>query len=419
MSIINVEDLEASPLADLHAIASTLAIDGFRGLRKPDLVAAIVARQGGNGGPAASAAPAADDGASRSGRPPRRRRGRVRDGDSAEGAGRSTTAAGAAPTPSTAPVLIVEGAVELLANGSGFVRPAGAENSDSDVYVSAAQARRCELVAGDRISGPVRPPRRSERHPSLIRIDTINGVAADEAVHGTRIDDIEVDWPSERIIFDADDAILAELDRIAPFGRGSRVVVSGPARSGKTFLLGRLAAALAATDGLDVELIAVGVRPEELSEYKTLSYAGEGGQTFAASSDARSALVEQAVERGRRIAVRGGNAVLLIDTLDGLPGAGARHALAGARNLRSAGSLTIIATASEPLGGETTVIALAETGVPGGVAAERSGTLRSELLVAAKPKRAPARAKTSAPRAATARRRASAAAKKPAEEDTE
>ena len=73
----------------------------------------------------------------------------------------------------------VEGVVELLANGSGFVRVHGPESSEDDVYISAAQVRRCELVSGDRVSGPVRTPRRSERYPSLVRVDTINGAPAD------------------------------------------------------------------------------------------------------------------------------------------------------------------------------------------------------------------------------------------------
>jgi len=46
MSIISPADLEASPLADLHALASALGIDGFRRLRKEELVEAILARQG-------------------------------------------------------------------------------------------------------------------------------------------------------------------------------------------------------------------------------------------------------------------------------------------------------------------------------------------------------------------------------------
>jgi transcription termination factor Rho len=380
MSIITTEDLEASPLADLHALASTLAIDGFRRLRKGELVETILERQGGS----PPATPRAEETASRGDRPPRRRRGRTRDSDPGDDA----PASGRAAPPVEAPPRSVEGLVELLANGSGFVRPDDASDSDGDVYISAAQARRCELVAGDRVSGPVRPPRRSERHPSLIRIDTINGVPADEAVRGTRVEDIEVDWPAERLALGAGDALLAQIERVAPFGGGSRVVISGPARSGKTLVLGKLAAALASLDGYEVELVALGVRPEELSEYRVLPYFSGTGSTFAAARDAQDAAVEQAVERGRRVAVRGGRAVLLIDTLDGLSDSAARRTLASARNLRDAGSLTVIATARVPLGGETTLIAL----LAGAALDETaSGTLRSELLAEVKPKRAPAK----------------------------
>jgi transcription termination factor Rho len=410
MSIINAEDLEASPLADLHAIASTLGIDGFRRLRKPDLVDAIITRQGGspgagNGRGADGPSPrGGDDGPPRSGRS-RRRRGRARDADPGE-----ETAPSEAATPAAAEQpRTVEGVVELLANGSGFVRPDGATDSDSDVYVSAAQARRCELVAGDRVAGPVRPPRRSERHPSMIRIDTINGVAAEEAVHGTKIDEIEVDWPARRLPLAGADALLSAIERVAPFGAGSRVVITGPSRSGKTLAIGKLAAALAPLDGYEVELIAVGVRPEELSEYRVLDYVTGAGQSFSTSREAQDATVEQAIERGRRVAVRGADAIVLIDTLDGLSDGASRRALAAARNLRSAGSLTVIATASTPVGGETTVIAL-----DGGTLDEaRSGTLRAELLAAEKPKRTPAARKPAS--AAKPRAPRSRAAKPPAD----
>jgi len=123
---------------------------------------------------------------------------------------------------------------------------------------------------------------------------------------------------------------------LPPFGRGSRVVIAGPGRSGRSALLALIAAALAGTEGLDVELLAVGVRPEELSEYKTLEHATSSGLSFAASSDAQEAAVEQAAERGRRIALRGGDSVLLIDTLDGLGAGAARRTMASARNLRGA-----------------------------------------------------------------------------------
>ena len=276
--------------------------------------------------------------------------------------------------------------MELLPNGSGFLRTSPEQTSDDDVYISAAQARRCELVSGDRISGPVRPARRSERHPSLVRIDTINGVPAEEAVVGTRIEDLEVDFPSVALAL-GDDPALAAVAAAAPFGLGSRVLIAGPSRSGRSELLRRIAAAIAATEGLEVEILAVGVRPEELSEWKEVPNATASGLSFAASADAQDGAVEQAAERGRRIAVRGGNAVLLIDTLDGLAPAAARRALAAARNLRGAGSLTIVATARAPLGGETTLIGLTGAGEFQALDGALTGTLRAELLEPpAKPK---------------------------------
>jgi transcription termination factor Rho len=423
MSIISPADLEASPLADLHALASALGIDGFRRLRKEELVDAILARQGASAprrsrtGSRREATPSAAPDESEASPPeapeeeparnglaerparssrPRRRRGRSREG--AEETSSPSAAADAPPRGESEPTSerVAEGVVELLANGSGFLRANADEVSDDDVYISAAQARRCELVAGDRISGPVRPARRSERHASLIRIDTINGVSAEQAVVGTRIDEIDVDFPTESFVF-AEDAGLGALP---PFGRGSRVLIVGPAGSGRSALLGLLAAALAATDGLDVELLAVGVRPEELSEYKALAHATSTGLSFAASSDAQEAAVEQAAERGRRIALRGGNSVLAIDTLDGLGAGAARRTMASARNLRGAGSLTVIATARAPLGGETTLISLLTDGEFPALDSSASGTLRAELL-APPPAAKPARVrKPRAPRAA-------------------
>ncbi len=89
--------------------------------------------------------------------------------------------------------------VELLGNGSGFLRTSPPEPSDDDVYISAAQVRRCELVSGDAVTGPMRPPRRSERYPSLVRVDTINGRPADEVAEGTHFDDLPVRVPARAL----------------------------------------------------------------------------------------------------------------------------------------------------------------------------------------------------------------------------
>ncbi len=458
MSVLDREALEASPLADLHTIASELGVDGYRRLRKADLVEAILAMTGG----AAAAPPPEDEPAPRTARRrrsrvreadedgapadderaegegddekparPRRRRargGRARDTDVGEDAAEAAEAAeagenegdrearpargrgrgrgaaaeaaegegdrearpargrgrgrGAADTePET-----VEGVIDLLPNGSGFVRVAHPETGDDDVYVSAAQVRRCELVAGDRVGGPARPPRRSEKHPSLIRVETINGTPAEEvAGEGTRFEDLPAAYPESRLALGSEDPTLKAIEWLTPFGKGSRVVVTGPARAGKTEALRRIAAALAGREGLDVWVVLAGARPEEVGEWEQGPAEVAASAPLGASPDAQAAAVEGVVERARRIAARGGDAVVIVDSLDGLPAPATARVLAAARNLREAGSVTVIAASVAPLGGASTVVALdaALTGAGRFPAIDlrASGTIRPDLLV--------------------------------------
>jgi transcription termination factor Rho len=465
MSILDRDALTASPLADLHALASELSIDGFRRLRKPELIDAILTRQGGapaadepaaeagEGSEASDASEAADgseaaegaadgpegaatdertaeadDGADEDKAAGRRRRGRrggrgrtsAREedddasrgedededaaraqGDNGDGQPASASGSDSESEESEEPAErrsgrrraskeppedeVVEGEVELLANGSGFLRVNPPEPSEDDVYVSAAQVKRCELVPGDRISGPRRAPRRSERFASLIRIDTINGRPADEVADSTRFDDLPAAFPSERFRLGSDDPTIKAIEWLTPFGKGSRATIVGPARSGKTEALKRLAATLAGQEGIQLSLVLAGVRPEEISDWQAGSIEPAAAVSFAASADAQAQTIERVVDQARRLAARGSHAVVLIDTLSGLPPHAARKLLASARSIAGGGSLTVIATATESLGGETTVIALdpvlASTGRFPAVDLLGSWTIRPELLV--------------------------------------
>jgi transcription termination factor Rho len=384
MTVLHRDALEASPLADLHAIASELGIDGYRRLRKGDLVDRILEHQGDEEVESIAAEVVDEEAEEAEARPRRRRgsrggRGRARDED------RDEVPTGSAPQDGGRRDEVVEGVVELLGNGSGFVRLSPPEPSDGDVYISAAQVRRCELVSGDRISGPVRRPRRSERYPSLVRVDTINGAPAEEVAEGTPYDELACAFPSVRIELGSEDPTLKAIEWLTPIGRGSRVVITGGPRAGKTEALRRLAGALAGTEGLELSLVLTGVRPEEAGEWKAGPIEPSATLTLAASSDAQAHALERAVETAQRIAARGGHAVLLADTLDAIAPSSARKALAAARAIVDGGSLTIIATATKPIGGETTVIGLDATRTAArnfpALDLRTSGTLKPELLV--------------------------------------
>ena len=456
MSVLTRTALEASPLADLHTIASEIGIDGFRRLRKADLIAKIIEQQGGEDAVAEAGVEAADaeetpkrrtrggrgtrtrrkavdadadaedviatedevveeeieeeeaaEAAAEeaeveieAGEKPRRRsrggrgRDRDRDRDRDDEAPRADRNGGRErggdrdrdrDAEAEGEGRVVAGTVELLANGSGVVRVTPPEPSDDDVYVSAAQIRRCELVSGDQVAGPVREPRRSERYPSLVRIDTINGRPADEVAEGTHFDDLPCTLPTERLALGSDDATLKAIEWLTPIGKGSRVTIAGEAHAGKSEALKRLAGALNGVEGLEVHVVLAAVRPEECAEWRAGELEPVAALAIGASPDAQTQAVERAIDTAKRITARGGDVVVLIDGIDGIPPHAARRALAAARNIVDGGSLTVIASAPAALGGETTVIALDATLVAMGrfpaLDLANSGTMRPELLV--------------------------------------
>jgi len=442
MTVLEHSELDASSLADLHAIANQIGLDGFRRLRKGELIAAIIERTGGGAGAGAAQGERGDDrpgeqGAGRGAggdaggeqgagersddaggegreegseesapRTRRRRPTRARraarstgeEGDRAEGEpgepsprrGREEERAEGergepSPRRGREEERIVEGVVELLGNGSAFLRVSPPEASDEDLYISAAQVRRCELVSGDRVSGPQRRPRASERYPSLARVDTINGVPAESVAEGTRYEDLAVVAPAERLELDPGDPTLGAIEWLTPIGRGSRALIVGGARAGKTETLRRLLGALAGREGLEVMLVLSGVRPEEVPTWREGPVAPAAAVDFSASADLQSQTVEHVVDTAKRVAARGGDVVVLIDSLDGLHPHAARRVMAAARNLAEGGSLTVLATATRPFGGESTVIALdaalTSTGRLPALDLMSSGTVRPELLV--------------------------------------
>jgi transcription termination factor Rho len=383
MSVLKKKELEESPLADLHAIASELGLEGFRAKRKNDLIAAIMDASGAPPAvapdeerepdevPAEEAleAPPADP--KDEPKEEEEETSEETSEDTSEETSEGTSEDEADEAAPEREEEVATGVLDILANGSGFVRVDPAGQSRDDVYVSPAQIRRCELRAGDRVSGPLRPPRRNERHPSLIRVATVNDGAAEPPEERPWFGELSAAFPSARI--DAPASL-----RKVPFGRGSRVAVAGPPGAGASRLLHELAGTLAQADDIDVQVVLVGVRPEEVGEWRSGDLDVVGG-SFERSSDAQAQAAELAIERAKRTVERGGHAAVVVDSLAALPGSAQRRVFGAARATTEGGTLTVIAAtgdSEEALRWATTRIVLEPGGKPG----PSSGTLREDAL---------------------------------------
>ena len=402
MSVFSRDALEGSPLADLHAIAAELGIEGFRRMRKADLVKAIIIDQGGDPGPDPEPEPVDDDAGDEAAEKPARSRSRRsgssssrsggREGGSSRGGSSSRSEGGRSggrggsrsERGSDGSETEVEGTIEVLGNGSAFVRVKPPGQSDDDVYVSAAQVRRCELKSGDKVAGPARPARRSERYPSLVRVVTINGSSADEVSVGTPFDKLEAGFPTQKIGFSSRSSTMKSIASSAPFGRGSRVSVIGTFASGRSTTLRMLAAELAAIEEVELSVVLAGARPEERAEWAAAGIAPAAVETLTASADSQAKAIDRAIESARKVTTKGGHSAVVIDSIDDLDAHAARKVLGAARNVPGAGSLTVIAASREPVGGETTLIFLVsqDGGKIGDPAVDKakSKTLRSNLL---------------------------------------
>jgi transcription termination factor Rho len=385
VSVLQRKELEDSPLADLHAIASELGIEGYRAQRREDLIGSIIDIQGG-GSVAAESEESAGEAPAKRDRPRRARgrgrgRGRSRgeiedepEAEQPEGAvDDEPEAEGESEPADDEQHETAAGVLDVLPNGSGFLRVADSPGA----YVSPAQIRRCELRPGDEIAGPVRPARRNERYPSLVRVESVNGGPAEPPVERPRFEDLTPIHPHERL------TAPASLGGV-PFGKGSRVAIGGPSGAGATRLLREVVAALAAQpDGPAVAVVLAGARPEEVTDWQRETEVTVYGGSFDSSPEEQAQAAQLAVERAKRVVERGGDAVVVIDSLEAVSPGVARRIFGTGRRAEEGGSLTVIAAVGESadqLRVASTRVVLAAGASEPTIDAERSGAQRADLL---------------------------------------
>lgn len=243
------------------------------------------------------------------------------------------------------------------------------EGLPKDVYISQSQIKRFSLRMGDRVEGLARPPHEGERWLSLLRVDQVDGMTPQEARKRPLFSRLTPIFPEEWLKLETTQEVLSTriIDLVAPIGKGQRAMIVAPPKAGKTWLLQDIADGLAKNHP-DVHLMVllVGERPEEVTDMSRRVKGEIFSSNFDEPSDAQTRISEICLERGKRLAEKGEDVVILMDSLTRLaraynlvvPPSGRtltggfdpsalyppKHFFGAARNFEEGGSLTIIAT---------------------------------------------------------------------------
>lgn len=261
------------------------------------------------------------------------------------------------------------GVLEIMSDGIGFLRSGHYQPGPYDVYVSQSQIRRYSLRNGDLIIGQVRPPRESERHYGLLKVETVNGIDAEETRQRPAFEALTPIFPEVRFDLETDRHTLSTrlINLVTPIGRGQRGLIVSPPKAGKTTILKQIANAIS-TKYPDVHLMValIGERPEEVTDMDRSVDAEVISSTFDEPVTSHVRVAEMVLERAKRLVEIGRHVVILMDSITRLARAynlvvtPSGRTLSGgidpsalyppkrffgaARNIEEGGSLTIIAT---------------------------------------------------------------------------
>jgi len=316
---MHLKDLKELKITDLTAMANDLKIEGVAGMRKQDVIFAILC------------ATADQKGA-----------------------------------------IFGEGVLEVLPDGFGFLRATDANYmpGPDDIYVSPSQIRRFNLRTGDTVAGQIRPPKQGERYFALLKVSLINMEDPSVARRKTLFDNLTPLHPDEWLKLEttSDNLPTRIVDLVSPIGKGQRGLIVAPPRTGKTVLLQNIANAIT-TNYPDAYLIVLLIdeRPEEVTDMQR-SVAGEVvSSTFDEPATRHVQVADMVIQKARRLVEHKRDVVILLDSITRLarayntvvPPSGKilsggvdsnalhkpKRFFGAARNVEEGGSLTIIATA--------------------------------------------------------------------------
>ncbi len=321
-----------------------------------------------------------------------------------------------------------EGVVEILQDGFGFLRSADCSYlaGPDDIYVSPSQIRRFNLRTGDTVTGTIRPPKESERYFALLKVDTINFGAPEEAKNKVLFENLTPLHPNKRLRLERDNASSENLtsrviDLISPIGLGQRGLIVSPPKAGKTVMLQNVAHAITSNyPEVSLIVLLIDERPEEVTEMQRSVRGEVVSSTFDEPATRHVQVAEMVIEKAKRLVEHKKDVVILLDSITRLarayntvvPASGKvltggvdanalqrpKRFFGAARNIEEGGSLTILATALIDTGSKMDDVIyeefkgtgnaeihldrrLAEKRSYPSININRSGTRREELLL--------------------------------------
>jgi transcription termination factor Rho len=317
---MNLRDLKRKPISDLTSMARDYNIEGASGMRKQELIFALLQAQAAQNG-----------------------------------------------------VISGEGVLEILPDGFGFLRAPDYNYlpGPDDIYISPSQIRRFNLRTGDTVSGQIRPPKESERYFALLKVETINHEAPEAARLKILFDNLTPLYPEDRFNLETpanQNDSTRIIDLLTPIGKGQRCLIVSPPRAGKTVLLQDIANAIS-TNHPDVKLhvLLIDERPEEVTDMARNVNGEVISSTFDEPAQRHVQVAEMVIEKAKRLVEHNYDVVILLDSITRLarayntvvPPSGKilsggvdsnalhkpKRFFGAARNIEGGGSLTIIATA--------------------------------------------------------------------------
>jgi transcription termination factor Rho len=265
-----------------------------------------------------------------------------------------------------------EGTLEILPDGFGFLRSPDSNYlpGPDDIYVSPSQIRRFNLRTGDTISGQIRQPKESERYFALLKVEAVNFEDPEVARDKILFDNLKPLYPDRKVGLENDPENYSTriMDMMIPIGFGQRGLIVSPPRSGKTMLLQSIANAVISSHKDVVPFVLlIDERPEEVTDMERTVAAEVISSTFDEPAERHVQVAEMVIDKAKRLVEHKKDVVILLDSITRLaraynsvvPPSGKilsggvdsnalqrpKRFFGAARNIEEGGSLTIIATA--------------------------------------------------------------------------